>query len=374
MQTYELVLESKPSENFYSQKACNSMDIDVSKKLKHEFKITGEFLNDFNIGLIFGASGSGKTTIAKKIFNKEIKNILDENIPVIEQFPENLSYDERANFLNSVGLSQVVCWIRPVCTLSNGQKFRAEIAVQCAFAKDDIVVIDEWTSVVDRVVAKAMSNSIQKFARKFNKKIVLISCHEDVEDWLSPDWKIDCNTQAYENNRGSLRQRKERLEFKIKQCDKSSWKMFSKYHYLSDKVPGGANIFYGIFLNEKQIGFQCFSNYVPDMVGKKRIYHSNRTVIHPDYVGFGLGVKLINETSKIVESMGFKVMAKFSSIPVYKALIKSDFWKLLKIEKKVIMTKNSTSNRFINSKADSSKGERLKVKTFSFEFNGKTWK
>lgn len=374
MQTYELILESKASENFYSQKACDSMDIDVSKKLRHEFKITGDFLNNFNIGLIFGASGSGKTTIAKKIFNKEIKSILIDSIPVIEQFPSELSYDERANFLNSVGLSQVVCWVRPVNTLSNGQRFRAEIAIQCAFSNDDIVVIDEWTSVVDRTVAKAMSSSIQKFARKFNKKIVLISCHEDVEDWLTPDWKIDCNEQKYEDNRGSLRQKTEFIKFEIRECDKSNWKMFSKYHYLSEKIPGGSNFFYGLFLGEKQIGFQCFSNYVPDTVGKKRIYHSNRTVIHPDYVGFGLGVKLINETSKIVEKMGFRVMAKFSSIPIYKSLIKSDFWKLIKIERKLKKTENSTMGRFINAKKDSNMGERLKVKTFSFEFNGETWK
>lgn len=373
MQTYELVLESNASENFYSQKACDSMDIDASKKLKHEFKITGDFFNDFNIGLIFGASGSGKTTIAKKIFNKEIKSLINENIPIIEQFPESFTYDDRSSFLNSVGLSQVVCWIRPVNTLSNGQKFRAEIAIQCAFAKDEIVVIDEWTSVVDRTVAKAMSSSIQKFARKMNKKIVLISCHEDVEDWLLPDWKVDCNEQNYFNYRGLLRQRTEKINFEIRECDKSSWKMFSKYHYLSEKIPGGSNIFYGLFLNGKQIGFQCFSNYVPDVSGKKRIYHSNRTVIHPDYVGFGLGIKLINETSKIVEKNGFRVVAKFSSIPIFKSMSKSEFWKLLKVEKKMKPTTSSTSGRFANSNGDSKKGERLKVKTFTFEFRSEFW-
>lgn len=66
------------------------------------------------------------------------------------------------------------------------------------------------------------------------------------------------------------------------------------------------------------------------------IFHSNRTVIHPDYQGFGLGIKLINETSKYMkENYNYKIMAKFSSIPVYKAMIKQKEWKLLKIIRKM---------------------------------------
>ena len=50
------------------------------------------------------------------------------------------------------------------------------------------------------------------------------------------------------------------------------------------------------FYNNNQIGFQCFANYTPHKKGTIIIYHSNRTVIHPDYNGMGLGIKLINET------------------------------------------------------------------------------
>lgn len=103
-------------------------------------------------------------------------------------------------------------------------------------------------------------------------------------------------------------------------------------------MPGGKIHTFGIFLNENQIGFQCFANYVPIRKDKinKMIFHSNRTVIHPDYQGFGLGIKLINETSKYMkENYNYKIMAKFSSIPVYKAMIKQKEWKLLKIIRKM---------------------------------------
>ena len=50
------------------------------------------------------------------------------------------------------------------------------------------ILIDEYTSVVDRDVAKAMSNAVQKYIRRTNKKIILASCHYDIMEWLQPDW------------------------------------------------------------------------------------------------------------------------------------------------------------------------------------------
>lgn len=97
-------------------------------------------------------------------------------------------------------------------------------------------------------------------------------------------------------------------------------------------MPGGKLHLFGLFDGNKQIGFQCFANYVPIKNNKTPIFHSNRTVIHPDYQGFGLGMKLINETSHFVKTkFNYRVMAKFSSIPVYKSMIKNPDWKLLKV-------------------------------------------
>jgi len=71
---------------------------------------------------------------------------------------------------------------------------------------------------------------------------------------------------------------------------------------------------------------------VPPVPGRKKIFHSNRTVIHPDYQGFGIGIKVISLTSKyMVEKYDYKIMAKFSSTPVYKAMIKQPDWRFLKI-------------------------------------------
>ena len=364
-------LQSEVFNNFRCQVAANSLDIDVKKKSIHELKIDNVKLpKEWNIGLVYGASGSGKTTLAKEIFGNDIfQSVINENEPIINQLPKDLTYEECANLLNGIGLNSVPCWIRPVKTLSNGQRARAE-AVLLMCQNKEYVFIDEWTSVVDRTVAKAMSVCISKFAKKHNKKIVLLSCHYDILEWLSPDWLINCNKQSFELPKSNdfFFTKREHLEFTIKEVERNTWKYFSKYHYLSELLPGGKIYLYGLFHQENQVGFQCFANYTPHKKGTKIIYHSNRTVIHPDYNGLGLGIKLINETSKllqkklIAEKIDCRIMAKFSSVPVYKSMIKQKCWKFLGENR--LMGKMKTRGNMDRRSGFRDKG----VKTFNFEF------
>lgn len=366
MQNYLVRLESPVATSFRCQKAANSLDIDVNKKSIHELKIAADITSKYNVGLIVGASGSGKTTLAKQIYGQDcFKSDLDKSKPIIDQLPKELSYDECANLLSGIGLTSVPCWIRPVYTLSNGQTARAEAALMMS-KNDSFTVLDEWTSVVDRTVAKVMSHCVQKHARKTDKQVVLLSCHYDVIEWLNPDWIIDCNEQKFIDRRSlscDERKRTEQLTFEIREVEKSTWKNFSKYHYLSENLPGGFIKTYGIFHGQNQIGFQCFANYTPHSdKSKPMILHSNRTVIHPDYAGLGLGIHVINETSKIVKQQGFKVMAKFSSTPIYKSFLKhSDKWKLNKITTQIGKVQ-------VGGSIDRQTGYRENVKTYSFEY------
>lgn len=365
MQKFNFTLTSPVATSFRCIKAANSLDIDASKKASHHFAVSADIKSDYSIGLIVGASGSGKTTLAKHVWGEDcFDEILDPAKPVIDQFPDEYSYDECAAMLSGVGLTSVVCWIRPAYTLSNGQRARAEVALQMARGDGDkVTVIDEWTSVVDRTVAKVMSHCIQKHARKTGKRIVLLSCHYDVADWLNPDWVIDCNRQEYIDRRLLCRdfRRNETLAFDVREVDSSTWRYFSKYHYLSENLPGGIIKTYGLFHGDAQIGFQCFANYVPHRDKKAPMkMHSNRTVIHPDYAGLGMGIKLINETSEIMVRDGFEVWAKFSSTPVYLSMSRQKCWKLVNIERK---TKTVVGGNMLRRG-----GFRQDVKTYSFRF------
>jgi ABC-type Mn2+/Zn2+ transport system ATPase subunit len=366
MKRYELTLQSPVSRSFRCLKAANSLDIDVEKKSIHEFAVEADLEAPYNLGLIVGASGSGKTTLARHIFGDDcFSERLTLATPVLEQFPADFTYEQCAGMLAGVGLTSVPCWIRPAATLSNGQRARAECALQLSHHDEGLTVIDEWTSVVDRTVAKAMSHCLQKHVRKTNRRMVLLSCHYDVIEWLNPDWIIDCNRQEYVDRRSLWRtfNRRDQLEFEIAPVDRASWRYFSRYHYLSDRLPGGAIRTYGLFHGQEQIGFQCFANYVPHR--DKRLpmqMHSNRTVIHPDYCGLGLGILVINKTSELMAREGFDVRAKYSSTPVYLAMKKYPEWELLAAQ---MDTPNGGP-----AMERGSRGLRKKVLTYSFRWVG----
>jgi ABC-type lipoprotein export system ATPase subunit len=377
MQTYNVRLQSAVSDSFRCQRAANSLDIDTAKKSIHELSISADIDSSFNVGLVVGSSGSGKTTLAKKIFGEEIfKSNLDLSKPIIDQFPEDMSYDDCASALSGIGLTSVPCWIRPVYTLSNGQMARAEAAL--ALCRSGVVVLDEWTSVVDRTVAKVMSHCVQKFARRTQKKVILLSCHYDVIEWLNPDWVIDCNHQKFIDRRLLLpeeRRRQEKLNFEIKPTDSSAWKYFSKYHYLSERPLGGRVHHFGLFKDGTQVGTNCLANYVPwTDKSKPMIVHVSRTVIHPDYAGMGLGIKLDTAVSRYgKEELGYRVLAKFSSVPFYKMMVKDPAnWRLLKVDRQIGKTRSGLMGRTLknSSKHRTTSSFRENVKTYTFEFIG----
>src|SRR5437879_5884115 len=154
---------------------------------------------NWHIGLIVGPSGCGKTTIARRFFPELTQN--DENgLPfhlapalqrgaVVDAFPEEMPIKDVIGLLSAVGFSSPPAWLRPFHVLSTGQKFRVTLALLLAAAPvDRPVVFDEFTSVVDRTVAQIGSAALAKTVRQREQKFVAVTCHEDVEAWLQPDW------------------------------------------------------------------------------------------------------------------------------------------------------------------------------------------
>lgn len=138
----------------------------------------------YKIGVIVGSSGSGKSTLLNS-FGQEETPVWDPNKSIISHFD---SPDEAINKMGAVGLNSIPSWYKAYHVLSNGEKFRADLARKIK----SNTVIDEFTSVVDRNVAKAASVSLARYAK--NNKIenlVLSTCHRDIVDWLQPDWVID---------------------------------------------------------------------------------------------------------------------------------------------------------------------------------------
>ena len=146
-----------------------------------------EIPEKFGIGVIVGSSGSGKSTLLKE-FGIEEQPEWNPNKAVVSHFE---TPDEAINKLGAVGLNTVPSWYKPYHVLSTGEKFRADLARKIK----DNVVIDEFTSVVDRNVAKAASTSLSRYVKNNDiNNVVLSTCHHDIIDWLEPDWVIDTDT------------------------------------------------------------------------------------------------------------------------------------------------------------------------------------
>lgn len=370
MPTYQLTLSAEASRSYRCQRAANSLDIDVAKKLTHTFSVTADLETPFHVGVLVGASGSGKTTLAKHVWGDAVHDgyRADPARPVLDQFPAEWTYDQCQAALTGIGLTSVPTWLRPLATLSNGQRARAEAALAIANTPaDQPLVLDEWTSVVDRIVARVMSHCLAKHARRAKAQVVLLTCHYDVLEWLDPDWVIDCNTQTFHDRRGlpaADRARREQLTFDVREVDRRTWRAFRQYHYLSDKLPGGYIRTFGLFHDGKQIGFQCLAEYMPWKPGTVRTLHSNRTVIHPDYAGLGLGILLIDASCALIKREGLRPLAKFSAEPVFRAMSRSPNWRFREAKQ------NLGTGIVVGNRMKRGGGFRTNVKTYHFEYIG----
>ena len=192
MQAFDIVRQVKPTKTFRVASVMGTFDLQ-SENIIERFKGEIKLPEKWQIGLIVGNSGTGKTTIAKELFEDYYVTSFDYKAEtILDDMPKNQSIENICKTFNSVGFSSPPSWLKPYSVLSNGEKMRVDLA-RAILSDDDMFVFDEFTSVVDRNVAKIGSFAMQKAIRKTNKKFIAVGCHFDVEDWLLPDWVFNTN-------------------------------------------------------------------------------------------------------------------------------------------------------------------------------------
>jgi len=152
---------------------------------------------DWQVGVIVGRSGSGKTSIAKQLFSDAyIRGFDYQSKCVLDDFPEGLETSEITRMLCSVGFASPPDWLKSYDCLSQGEKMRVDIA-RALCLDQQLIVFDEFTSVVDREIAKVSAFAISKAVSRSNKKFIAVTCHYDVVDWLQPDWVFCTDTMEF---------------------------------------------------------------------------------------------------------------------------------------------------------------------------------
>ena len=198
MPSFNIVKKSKPAESFRVASVIGKFDLN-SNKIEESFVGNIELPKKWQIGLIVGASGTGKTTIAKELFPKSyITNFKYKSESILDDMPKDKSIDEIVKTFNAVGFSSPPSWLKKYSVLSNGQKMRVDLA-NALLNDNELIVFDEFTSVVDRKVAQIGSYAVQKSVRRTKKQFIAVSCHFDVEDWLMPDWIFNTDTMTFLN-------------------------------------------------------------------------------------------------------------------------------------------------------------------------------
>lgn len=315
-----VTLDYEPT--FRTSKVASMFDVQVTKKLTKKWDVNLPIEEKpWQIGLIVGASGSGKSTIANRLWPKKVHNGFTwSKRSLLDDFPEKCDVKSITEVLSKVGFSSPPQWLLPYSSLSTGQKFRVELA-RCLLEYEDLFVFDEFTSVVDRQVAQVGAYAFQKAIRKTKRQMVAVTCHYDVEAWLEPDWVFDMSSNTFKW--GSLR----RPEIKLEICrvKYETWELFKDHHYLSADLARAAVCFAG-FLDGRPVVFSSWMPFVGKSRDGKTGKRESRTVCLPEFQGLGLGAVVSNTLASMWTGLGFRVFSSTSHPSMIARRIRSRDW------------------------------------------------
>ena len=301
-------------------------DLPPAERSQQEWHVRLDLPETWHVGLIVGPSGCGKSTIAREFWPEHLAK--DWPWPadrsVLDGFPADMGIKDITGLLCSVGFSSPPSWLRPFAVLSNGEQFRVNIARTLA-EHPDLAVIDEFSSVIDRDVAKIASAAVAKAVRRRGQKFIAVTCHFDVADWLQPDWVYQPATN--ELLTPVLLQcpsRRPPIELEVQRVHSQAWVLFKDAHYLSADLNRSAACFVANVWGRPSAF--CAVLHWPHW-GRPG-WREHRTVTLPDFQGVGIGSALGEYVASLYVATG-KPYRSTTGNPGYIAhRLRSPLWKL----------------------------------------------
>jgi ABC-type nitrate/sulfonate/bicarbonate transport system ATPase subunit len=280
----------------------------------------------WQIGLVVGPWGCGKSTIARRLWPETLDHPAAlarlEQGAVVDAFPQDLPIGEVVELLSSVGLASPPAWLRSFRVLSTGQQFRVTLALLLAATPPGgLVVCDEYSSVVDRTVAQVGSHAVAKTVRRRGLRFIAVTCHEDVEAWLQPDWVYRPAENAWQWR--SL-QRRPAIELDIVRCQASAWQLFAPHHYLSHTHASSAICFLASW-RERPV---AYSSWLPFVGPGRPARREHRTVTLPDYQGAGIGNAVSAFVAALWKGLGYRATSTTTHPAMIAARCRGGLWRL----------------------------------------------
>lgn len=339
MPRFEISVTCPIHDSFRVRQVAGLFDVPLEERATQRFAVEMPELGDqWRIGLVVGPSGSGKTTLARRLFGDGFcrRPAWPEDRAVIDAFGDR-PIQETVGLLTAVGFSSPPSWIKPYSVLSNGEQFRCDLARALATAAPGAVVaFDEFTSVVDRNVARIGSAAVAKAIRRgtIACRFVAVTCHYDVIPWLQPDWVLDLATGEFTWR--SLP--RPAIELTIFRCERSAWRAFARHHYLSSSLSRGPRCFLAVW-EGVPVAF-CASL---SLIGQKNRWRISRIVTLPDYQGVGIGSAVIEAVAQLHRQEGHRVNLTASHPAVIGHCQRSARWRAVAVKK----TGSASARRFI---------------------------
>jgi ABC-type molybdenum transport system ATPase subunit/photorepair protein PhrA len=333
MPTVDAVVECPIADTFRVRQVAGLFDLPLQSRSTEHFSVElPDQSEDWQIGVIVGPSGSGKSTIARAAYGAALYAGADwsNTAAVVDGFGDR-SIKEITATLTAVGFSSPPAWVKPYAVLSNGEKFRCDLARAMLATPGGLVAFDEFTSVVDRTVARIGSAAVAKaiHGARLKKRFVAVSCHYDIVPWLSPDWVLDMATGKLA--RGRLRRPDIRLDLFRARCE--SWQIFKRHHYLSQDLHRSAACFAGYV--DGSIATFTAVLYFPHAT--RPGWREHRTVCLPDYQGVGLGAAMSEFVAGMYRSTGQPYYSTTSHPALIRHRCKSPLWRVTR--KPIISTR-----------------------------------
>lgn len=280
--------------SFRAESIRSMFNVTDDQGSKHEVNVDIPIdADDWKVGVIVGPSGSGKTSIGKRLWDGVALHQgfdWDGSKPLIDDLAPGKDLKKVTAALSSVGLGTVPSWLRPYHVLSMGEKFRADMA-RILLSAPSRIIVDEFTSVVDRQVAQVGAAAFSKAWRKTGGQCILLTCHYDILDWVEPDWVLD--TKYWEFQRGCLWRRPE-IKLDIYEAGGAwAWKFFEKHHYLKLPLPVAGTYYVG------EVDGEAVAHVAVAPRPGLKASRLTRLVVMPEWQGAGVGMTFLNEVASM---------------------------------------------------------------------------
>ena len=360
--TLHLTLNSDVRDSFRFQQIAGMFDLPLPHAGRLELAACLPAADEpWTIGAIVGPSGSGKTTVARAAFGiTRHRRRWPRDRAVIDALGR-LPIRSLLALLTAVGLNSPPAWLRPYHLLSTGEQFRCDLARELVSSPRartnagrpfravpvgrerpsynsqlNLLVIDEFTSHLDRDTARSASFAVQQFLRRraadagdgrletCPARFVAVTCHEDILPWLVPDWVLRMPRGTLD--RGPLAAPP--LSLRCERCENGAWDDFRMHHYLSGRLARGATSYLARF-DGRPAAFCAVLGQIGHR-GRKRI---TRLVTLPQFQGLGIGMRLAEHVCRRESQRGFRVSIATSHPAVIAACRRSPRWRYLGIKR-----------------------------------------